>query len=117
VNSKVQQMFEGAPAPGVATMSGLTVHLDRDQLVSVLKVKVLALPLFITLGGKPSVQQGRLDFEVTEVKLGIMPMPASPVSAALRQKLLSPEGQEIAVMPDFISGMRVENGELVIESK
>ena len=117
VDSKVQQMFAGAPASGVATVSGLAVHLDQDQLVSVLKIKVLALSLYITLGGKPGIRQGRLDFEVTEVKLGRMPAPASVVSEVLQEKLRSPEGQEMEAMPDYITGMRVENGELVIESK
>lgn len=116
VNSKVQQMFAGAPASGLTTLSGVTVHFEQDQLVCVLKIKVLALSLYITLGGKPGIRQGRLGFEVTQVKLGRMPAPASVISEALQEKLRSPEGQEMETMPDYITGMGVENGELVIES-
>jgi uncharacterized protein YpmS len=117
VHSKVQQMFADAPASGLTTLSGVTVHFERDRLACVLKIKVLALPLYITLGGKPSIRQGRLEFEVTEVDLGRMPAPASVVSEALQEKLRSPEGQEMVTMPDFVTSMAVENGELVIESK
>ncbi|HET7840008.1 MAG TPA: hypothetical protein VFM21_00300 [Terriglobia bacterium] len=117
VNSKVQQLFEGPPASGVTRLDGMSVHFERDRIVSVLRIKFLFLPLYITLGGQPGILDGHLQFAVKDVDLGRMPLPASPISEALREKLLSPEGQEMTVMPDSITSLRVENGELVIESK
>ncbi len=117
VNSMAQQLFNGPPASGVTRLDGMTVHFEHDRIVSVLKIKFLFVPLYITLGGKPDIREGRLEFDVKDVDLGRMPLPASPVSEALRQKLLSPEGQEMTAMPDYITSLRVENGELVIESK
>jgi uncharacterized protein YpmS len=93
------------------------VHLEQDRIVAVLKIKFLFLPLYITLGGKPGIRDGRMEFDVTEVDLGRMPLPASPVSEALREKLLSPEGQEMMTLPDYITGIRIENGILVIEER
>lgn len=118
VNSKFQQIFAGAPpSSGLATVSGMTVHSEQDRLSCVLTIKILAVPLFVKLGGKPSIRAGRLDFELTDVDLGRMPAPASLISAALQEKLRSPEGDEMTTMPEYISGMDVENGELVIQSK
>lgn len=117
VNSKFQQIFAGAPSSGLTSVSGLTVHLEQDRLSCVLKIKVLAAPLFITLAGKPAVHAGRLDFELTDVDLGRMPAPASAISAALRDKLRSAEGEEMTTLPDYITGMSVVDGELEMQSK
>ena len=117
VNSKFQQIFAGAPSSGLVAASGLTIQIKQDRLSCVLKIKVLAAPLFITLGGKPGVRAGRLDFELTDVDLGRMPAPASVISAALRDKLRSPEGEEMTTLPEYIAAIEVENGELVIQSR
>jgi hypothetical protein len=117
VNSKIQQIFSDVPSPGLLGMRGVTVDLDQDRLEAVLSLKVVGLDLYITLGGKPSVQDHRLQFSLDEVRLGHMPTAAALVSAALDAKLNSPQGQDMMRMPDYITGMRVENGELVIESQ
>lgn len=117
VNSKFQQFFDGPPASGVTRLDGISLRFEQDRIVSVLKIKFLFVPLYVTLGGKPGIRDGRLQLDFTDVDLGRMPLPAAPVSEALRQKLLSPEGREITVMPDYITSLRVENGELVIEER
>ncbi len=117
VNSKVQQLFAAPPASGVTTLNGMTVHFGQDRVVCILKIKLWVIPLYITLGVKPGVRERRMLLDVMEVELGRMPMPAAPVSEALRQKLLSPEGQEMMTLPDDITGIHVDNGELVIEAK
>jgi hypothetical protein len=117
VNSKLQQIFSDAPSSGLTRMRGVAVSLEEDRLVAVLSLKVAGLSLYITLGGKPGLQDHRLQFGVDEVRLGHMPTFASLISEVLQAKLNSPQGREMLLMPDYITGMRVENGELVIESK
>jgi hypothetical protein len=116
VNSKLQQIFKGAPSGGLSGVRGFTVSLDGDELVSVLSLKVLELPLYITLGGKPAVSDHELQFDLNEVRLGHMPTSSSLISKVLEEKLNTPEGRDMMRMPDFFTAMRVENGELVIES-
>jgi hypothetical protein len=117
VNSKLQQILGDVPPAGLTGMRGLAVGLDRDRLVAVLSLKVVGLSLYITLGGKPSVQDHRLQFDLDEVRLGHMPTAASLISKVLEEKLSSPEGQDMMRMPDYITSMRVENGELLIDSQ
>jgi hypothetical protein len=117
VNSKVQQIFSGIPSPGLMGMRGTAVELEQDRLVAVLSLKVMGLNLYITLGGQPGMQDHRLQFKLDEVRLGHMPTAAAIVSEVLEEKLDSPEGQDMMRMPDYITSMRVENGELVIDSQ
>jgi hypothetical protein len=117
VNSKLQQIFGDVPTSGLTGMRGVAVSLNQDHLVAVFSLKVLGASLYITLGGKPGVQDHRLKFDLDEVRLGHMPTASSLISEVLQEKLSSQQEQEMLVMPDFITGMRVENGELVVESK
>jgi hypothetical protein len=117
VNSKVQQILAGAPASGAASLSGVSVHLDRDRLECLLTIHTLGIDMYITLGGKPKVEDHRLELDLSEVKLGSMPAPASAVGAVLRSKLDSPEARDMMKLPDFIQDVRIENSELVIASE
>jgi hypothetical protein len=117
VNSKLQQIFSDVPSSGLTRMRGVAVSLRQDHLIAVLSLKVAGLSLYITLGGKPSIKDHRLQFNLDEVRLGHMPTAATLISEVLEAKLNSAQGQEMLLMPDYMSDMRVENGELVIESK
>jgi hypothetical protein len=117
VNSKLQQIFGDMPRAGLMGMRGVTVELVQDHLLAFFSVKVMGPSLYITLGGKPGIEDHRLQFNLDEVRLGHMPTSSSLISEVLAQKLNSPEGREMLLMPDYMTGMRVENGELVIESK
>ena len=117
VNSKIQQTLAGAAASGPVSLSGVAVQLEGERLECVLTIKVLGLNTYITLGGKPSVRDHRLEFDLTKVKMGGMPVPASMVASALREKLDSPEMQGVTTLPDFLKDVRVENSELVIGSQ
>jgi hypothetical protein len=46
-----------------------------------------------------------------------MPMPISLVQAQLDKKFSEPETREKLKLPDFVSDLRVENGQLVIVEK
>jgi hypothetical protein len=53
-------------------------------------------------------------FAPTEFKIGDMPVPVSMVDPALQRKLAKPENREKLKLPQFVSDVRVEHGELVI---
>ncbi len=117
VNSKLQQTFSSAGNAGMTTFEGLSVSLGADRLDAVLKVRLLGLSLYITLGGKPAVRDHELQFDLDKVKMGSMPVPASALAATLHEKLNAPEMREALLLPDFITDIRVENRELVIQSQ
>lgn len=117
VNSEVHQIMAGVAASGPASLRDVSVRLRGDRLVSVLTINVLGLNVYITLGGTLSEQNQRLQFDLTEVKMGSMPAPASVVGPVLREKLESPASREMMQLPEFVNNLRVENGELVVESR
>lgn len=117
VNSKLQQTLAGAAASGAATLSAVAVRLEGSRLVCLLTLRVLGIPMYVTLGGKLSVEDHRLQFDLSEVKLGSMPAPASAVETVVREKLSSPDAQDMMKLPDYIRDVRVENSRLVIESE
>ena len=116
LNSKIQSAFEGAPATGLASLKGVSARLKEDRIVFVLTIHMLGLDTYITLGGKPALRNHLLDFDLSEVKMGSMPVPASTIAPILREKFEAPEMREVMMLPDFIRDVRVENGELVFDS-
>ncbi len=116
VNSKLQQIFGDMPPAGLMGMRGVTVELVHDRLLAFFSFKVVGLSLYITLGGKPGIENHRLQFNLDEVRLGHMPTSSSLISEVLAEKLSSPQGRDMLLMPDYITSMRVDNSELVIES-
>lgn len=116
VNSKIQQAFEVAPAPGSASLKGVSARLEENRLVFVLTIHLLGMDTYITLGGKPSLADHGLEFDLSEAKMGSMPVPASTIAPFLREKFDAPEMREAMKLPDFIRDVRVENGELVFDS-
>ena len=117
VNSKLQQIFGDMPPAGLMGMRGVTVELVQEHLLAFFSIKVAGLSLYITLGGKPSIENRRLQFDLDEVRLGHMPTSSSLISQVLAEKLNSPEGRDMLRMPDYITGMHLENGELLLETK
>jgi hypothetical protein len=49
--------------------------------------------------------------------MGSLPVPISAVESTLREKLNSPEMRDRMKLPDSIRDIRIENGELVLQSK
>jgi hypothetical protein len=56
-------------------------------------------------------------FDPTGFKIGDMPVPVSLVQVQLNKKFSEPETREKLKLPDYISDMRIENGQLVILPK
>jgi len=73
--------------------------------------------LYLTVSGKIGVVDGYATFEFTEAKVGDMPIPVSILNPKLQAKLQEPETRERLKLPDYVSALRVENGQLVIVEK
>jgi len=119
LNSKLQESLQTPPAGagGPASLKAATLHLQGDELIGIFTVNMSGKDLYLTLGGKLSANNGVLQFTSTEVKMGSLPLPASAVDSTLRSKLNSPEMRDHMALPGSIRDVRIEGGELVLESK
>src|SRR6266480_7629558 len=67
------------------------------------------------LAGHLGAKDGYATFEPTEFKVGDLNIPVSLVNDALQKKLL--EQRDRLKLPEFVSDVRVENGELIVKQK
>jgi hypothetical protein len=106
----------------VASSSIETVNVDepiisfegdivRGQFVT----EVAGKKTYVTVAGHLGSKNGYATFEPTEFKVGDLKVPVSLVKDALQKKML--EQQDRLKLPDFVSDVRVENGELVVKQK
>jgi hypothetical protein len=92
----------------VVTFEGDVV---RGQFTTEVSVKTV----YITVSGHLGAKEGYATFEPTEFKIGDLSVPVSLVNPALQKKLL--EQRDRMKLPEFVSDVRVENGELVVKQK
>ncbi|HXP47557.1 MAG TPA: hypothetical protein VN810_09800 [Terriglobales bacterium] len=83
----------------------------RGQFVT----EVAGKKTYVTVAGHLGSKDGYATFEPTEFKVGDLSVPVSLVNDALQKKML--EQQDRLKLPDFVSDMRVENGQLVVTQK
>jgi hypothetical protein len=106
----------------VASSSVETVNVDepiisfegdivRGQFVT----EVAGKKTYVTVAGHLGSKNGFATFEPTEFKVGDLKVPVSLVNDALQKKML--EQQDRLKLPDFVSDVRVENGQLVVKQK
>jgi hypothetical protein len=101
---------DGEPNVGepVVTFEG---DLMKGQFASELGGK----KVYVTVTGHLGSKDGYATFEPTEFKVGDLNVPVSLVNDALQKKML--EQRDKMKLPDYVSGVRVENGELVVTRK
>ena len=83
----------------------------RGQFVT----EVAGKQTYVTVAGHLGSKGGYATFEPTEFKVGDLQVPVSLVNDALQKKML--EQQDRLKLPDFVSDVRVENGQLVVKQK
>jgi hypothetical protein len=83
----------------------------RGQFVT----EVAGKKTYVTVAGHLGSKNGYATFDPTEFKVGDLKVPVSLVNDALQKKML--EQQDRLKLPDFVSDVRVENGELVVKQK
>ena len=101
---------EGEPNVGepVVTFDG---DLMKGQFVTELGGK----KVYVTVTGHLGSKDGYATFDPTEFKVGDLNVPVSLVNDALQKKMV--EQRDRLKLPDYVSGVKVENGELVVTRK
>jgi|SRR5581483_8091932 len=105
-------------APGAVDLNNLgepIVSFERDKVIGQFATEVGGKKVYITVAGHLGAKDGYVTFDPTEFKFGDLNIPVSLVNDALQKKML--EQRDRLKLPDFVSDVRVENGELVVTRK
>ena len=100
---------------GTPTIKDQRVSFEGDTVHGQFLVTVAGKDVWLTLSGHLGAKDGYATFEPTEIKLGDMNVPVSLVNGVLQKKLAEQRGQ--MKLPDSVGGMKIENGELVLQPK
>jgi hypothetical protein len=93
----------------------------RDVKVELIEDRVRAYVVFdfhgkdmtLQLEGRLAATNGYLRFEPVSGQLGSLPIPQSTLQTAVEKMMDSPENREKLKLPAEITGLRIENGELL----
>jgi hypothetical protein len=102
----------GAGAP---TIKDQQVSFDGDLVHGQFLTQVAGKDVWITVSGHIGEKDGYATFDPTEFKVGDLSVPVSLVNPALQKKLN--EQRDRMKLPDNVGGMKIENGELVMQQK
>lgn len=120
-----------AQALGTAGTSGLTpdsnigsgappikdqkVSFDGDLVHGQFLTEIAGKDVWITISGHLGEQGGYATFDPTEFKVGDLNVPVSLVNPALQKKLA--EQRDRLKLPDNVGGIKVDDGQLVMQGK
>ena len=107
-----------AAAPGSVEPASLAepiISFEGDIVRGQFVTEVAGKKTYVTVAGHLGSKDGYATFDPTEFKVGDLNVPVSLVNDALQKKML--EQQDRLKLPDFVSDVRVENGELVVKPK
>ncbi len=106
---------DAAIAPGSPEVKDYQVSMDGDIARGQFLTQIAGKDVYVTLAGHLNSKDGYATFDPTEFKVGDLDIPVSLVNDALQKKLS--EQRDRLKLPDGVSGMKVENGELVLTEK
>jgi hypothetical protein len=102
----------GSAAP---TIKDQQVTLEGDVVHGQFLTEIAGKDVWITVSGHVGEKDGYATFDPTEFKVGDLSVPVSLVNPALQKKLS--EERDRLKLPDFVGGVKVQNGELVMQQK
>jgi len=88
-----------------------------DRITGQLASEIQGQTVYLTVRGTLGVAEGYLTFQPDEVRVGNMPVLVSLLAGVLQKKLQEPGNREKLKLPDYIAGLRIEDGQLVIQTR
>lgn len=107
VRFSADEIASALDQPGELVFTGDHV---TGQLVS----EIQGRKVYLTIGGKLGVSDGYVSLQPDEVRIGNMPLPVGLLNSALQKKLHEPSTREKLKLPEYISDLRIEDGQLVV---
>lgn len=120
VNAAFQEAIEGhsdVSSPDTAQVKRTQVFFAGDHVTGQFVSNVHGKDVYLTVSGKLRVVDGYLTFDLSDMKIGDLPVPVSLVKMQLQSKLREPINREKMKLPSYVADLRVENGQLVILEK
>ena len=102
----------GSGAPAIKDQN---VSFDGDVVHGQFLTEVAGKDVWITISGHIGEKDGYATFDPTEFKVGDLNVPVSLVNPTLQKKLA--EERDRLKLPDNVGGVKVENGQLVMQQK
>lgn len=113
INAAITQ----ATSPTGAGQPQAQVAFQGDTVTGQLTAEIYGRPLVVTISGRLSTKDGYINFDPGAFKVGNIPVPSFLVQSALQNKLSDPLVREKMKLPEYISDIRVENGQLIVTEK
>ncbi|HEV3374336.1 MAG TPA: hypothetical protein VG051_01455 [Candidatus Acidoferrum sp.] len=111
----------GAAPPDVeqvrSAVKDVKVQLIDDRVRAYVVFGFHGKDMTLQLEGKLGSEDGYLRFEPVSGQIGSMPIPQSSLETAVRHMMESPENRERLRLPAEMSGLKIENGEIVASYK
>lgn len=108
INSEIQDGLRAhPPPPGPAVLKDAVVQLEGEKMTAFLTASVKGVELRVTVGGNLKFENHSVRLVPSEVHVGSMPVPVSWLAGKLDMHM---------EVPEAITAMRVENGELVVRA-
>jgi hypothetical protein len=123
INAVFQQGGSGMPSDASPAardhreLSPAQVSFSGDHATGQFVASVHGKDVYVTVTGTLAAANGYLRFTPTEMKIGELPVPVAMINSQLQRRLMAPEMQEKLKLPDHVSAIRVEEGQLVVEEK
>lgn len=91
------------------------VQLIDDRLKAYVVLDIHGKDMTLQLEGKLGTDNGFLKFQPVSGHLGALPIPQATLQVAVRKLMAAPENREKLRLPDDISDLKIENGEVVAQ--
>jgi hypothetical protein len=96
-----------------SAVKDVKVELIQDRVRAYVVFDFHGKDMTLQLEGKLGAEDGYLRFEPVSGQIGSLPIPQSTLEAAVRRLMESPENREKLKLPGEMSGLKIENGEVV----
>jgi hypothetical protein len=100
-----------------SAVKDVKVELIEDRARAYVVFDFHGRDMTLQLEGRLGAEDGYLRFEPVAGQLGSLPIPQSTLEAAVRRLMESPENREKLKLPDGMSSLKIENGEVVASYK
>jgi len=100
-----------------SSVKDVKVELIEDRVRAYVVFDFHGKDMTLQLEGKLGAEDGYLHFEPVAGQIGSLPIPRSTLEAAVAKMMESPENREKLKLPNDMSGLKIENGEVVATYK
>ena len=100
-----------------SAVKDVKVELIEDRAKAYVVFDFHGKDMTLELEGRLGAESGYLRFDPVSGHLGALPIPQSTLETAVRRLMESPENREKLRLPDGMSSLKIENGEVVASYK